>query len=155
MNVTYPRLFVVFAIGLLTLTSCSSNWHLRRAIKKDPSLMLQGDTTVVMDTLMVTTEPARLDSVIMVSELVHDTVFINRDRVKVKLKFDTLMQTVFVDAECPPDTLFVPYEKEVIVIQPQIRQPRWRKRLGVGLGLSLLALILYLATRRFMSRPAE
>jgi hypothetical protein len=71
----------------LSLSSCSAQWHLRKAIKKDPSV-LRKDTVVVTDTIV--TAP-------------RDTITITKDRLKVNIvrSFDTIM----VDAICESDTI--------------------------------------------------
>ena len=43
-----------FLFLALLITSCSAQWHLKRAIKKDPNILKGKDTTIVFDTMIVT-----------------------------------------------------------------------------------------------------
>jgi hypothetical protein len=82
----------------LSLSSCSAQWHLRKAIKKDPSV-LSKDTVVVTDTIV--TAPVSVRDTITLQQ--RDTIIITKDRLKVNIvrSFDTIM----VDAICDSDTI--------------------------------------------------
>lgn len=82
----------------LSLSSCSAQWHLRKAIKKDPSV-LSKDTVVVTDTIV--TAPVSVRDTITLQQ--RDTITITKDRLKVNIvrSFDTIM----VDAICESDTI--------------------------------------------------
>ena len=82
----------------LSLSSCSAQWHLRKAIKKDPSV-LRKDTVVVTDTIV--TAPVSVRDTITLQQ--RDTITITKDRLKVNIvrSFDTIM----VDAICESDTI--------------------------------------------------
>jgi hypothetical protein len=103
----------------LLLTSCSAQWHLKTAIKKDP-LILKKDTVVVVDTLV--TAPVTVRDTVTLSN--RDTVIITKDKLTVKLvkSFDTIA----IEAECASDTIIrtieVPYEKVVYVQQKTLKQ---------------------------------
>ena len=75
------------------LTSCSAHYHLRRAVKKDPSI-LQKDTITVVDT--VVSKPVELKDTVVLRQT--DTVTIEKERLRVKIfrSFDTIK----VDAIC-------------------------------------------------------
>ena len=100
-------------IGLVsTLTSCSAHYHLRKAIKKDPSIM-GVDTITVVDTVVL--KPVELRDTVTLKQ--QDTVIIEKEKLKIKIfrNFDTIR----VDAICEADTIVsvikVPYEKLVYV----------------------------------------
>lgn len=103
----------------LLLTSCSAQWHLKTAIKKDP-LILEKDTVVVVDTLV--TAPVTVRDTVTLSN--RDTVTITKDKLTVKIvrSFDTIA----IEAECASDTIIrtieVPYEKVVYVQQKTLKQ---------------------------------
>lgn len=103
----------------LLLTSCSAQWHLKTAIKKDP-LILEKDTVVVVDTLV--TAPVTVRDTVRLSN--RDTVTITKDKLTVRLvrSFDTIA----IEAECASDTIVrtieVPYEKVVYVQQKTLKQ---------------------------------
>jgi len=82
----------------LSLSSCSAQWHLRKAIRKDPSV-LSKDTVVVTDTIV--TAPVSVRDTITLQQ--RDTITITKDRLKVNIvrSFDTIM----VDAICESDTI--------------------------------------------------
>jgi hypothetical protein len=113
------------------LTSCSAHYHLRRAVKKDPSI-LQKDTITVVDT--VVSKPVELKDTVVLRQT--DTVTIEKERLRVKIfrSFDTIK----VDAICEADTIIsivsVPYEKIVYVE---------REKLGSKITKWLMALAIF------------
>jgi hypothetical protein len=88
----------VALITIAFLSSCSAQWHLKKAIKKDPTL-LQADTIAIVDT--VVTPPVTLTDTVTLRT--QDTLVIQKDKLKVKIvrSFDTIM----VDAICESDTI--------------------------------------------------
>jgi hypothetical protein len=122
----------------LLLTSCSANWHLKRAIKKDPSLLKGGDTVLVHDTQFVTKERVLTDSffttcydtIVMEDSFVYTKV-IRRDnviKVYTKCKSDTIRVTTKIPFSLPPT---VSYKND----------PFW-KSLAIGFGTLLLLIII-------------
>ena len=113
------------------LTSCSAHYHLRRAVKKDPSI-LQKDTITVVDT--VVSKPVELKDTVVLRQT--DTVTIEKERLRVRIvrSFDTIK----VDAICEADTIVsivsVPYEKIVYVE---------REKLGSKITKWLMALAIF------------
>ena len=113
------------------LTSCSAHYHLRRAVKKDPSI-LQKDTITVVDT--VVSKPVELKDTVVLRQT--DTVTIEKERLRIKIfrSFDTIK----VDAICEADTIIsivsVPYEKIVYVE---------REKLGSKITKWLMALAIF------------
>ncbi len=93
---------------LLLLTSCSAQWHLRKAVRKDP-MILQKDTLVVVDT--VVSPPVAITDTVTLRQ--HDTIRLVKDRLKVQLV--KVNDTITIDAICDSDTIIsiveVPYEK--------------------------------------------
>ena len=100
------------------LCGCSADWHLRKAISKDPSILLEG-TTIIHDTVTVVRPEVRVDTLHTWSV---DTITSYVDRVRIRTKVDTVNRTVYVDVVCPADTIRVPYDK--VVIQPQAGRQR-------------------------------
>ena len=88
------------------LTSCGAQYHLKRAIAKDPTIVQ--NQAVKLDTVVITEIKAVRDTFVL--ERV-DTITLQRNGVRVELKrsYDTIM----VDAECLPDTIRI--EKEIFV----------------------------------------
>ena len=125
----------------ILLSSCGANWHLQRAIKKDPSI-LQQKTITVTDT--VVTDPTAVLDTVTISKM--DTVEIvkNNFRVKIMRSYDTLI----IDGGCDADTVV----RTVRVDVPQIvfsesRLQRVQRYTFWGL-LSLLLIALGLLTIR-------
>jgi hypothetical protein len=113
---------------LLLLTSCSAQWHLKKAVQKDP-MILKKDTLVVQDTLVV--PPVVLKDTVTLKQ--HDTITITKDRLRVKIV--KVSDTLIIDAKCDSDTIVrtieVPYEKVVYVEQETFVQKaqKWIVRL--------------------------
>lgn len=82
----------------ILLSSCGAQWHLKKAIQKDPTI-LSKDTVVVTDTIV--TAPVSVRDTITLQQ--RDTITITKDRLKVNIvrSFDTIM----VDAMCESDTI--------------------------------------------------
>jgi hypothetical protein len=125
-------------ISSLLLTSCSANWHLQKAIKKDPSL-IQNRTVVHTDTLVLpekviidTLEVPTLgqwtnwenDSLRIELSLVKDSVS-GRERIVFKTKIKEQVITREVKVECPP-----------VVVAPA----SWHSRLSIW-ALFLIAIV--------------
>lgn len=120
---------------MLLLTSCSAQWHLKRAVQKDP-LILEKDTLVVTDT--VVSPPVAITDTVTLRQ--HDTITVVKDRLKVQLV--KVQDTIIIDAVCDSDTIIttieVPYEKIVYVQQKTLGQKI--QSLVFYFGLVLLAL---------------
>ena len=119
---------------ILLLSSCSAQWHLKKAVQKDP-MILRKDTLVVQDTLVV--PPVVLKDTVTLKQ--HDTIVIEKDRLKVKIV--KVNDTLIIDAKCDSDTIVrtieVPYDKIVYVEKESI----WDKikSLAIYIGLAFLA----------------
>jgi len=93
-------------VGALMLTSCGAQYHLKRAIAKDPAIVQ--NQAVKLDTVVITEIKAVRDTFVLKTV---DTITVTKNAVRVRLKrsYDTIM----VDAECLPDTIRI--EKEIFV----------------------------------------
>jgi hypothetical protein len=104
---------------VLLLTSCSAQWHLKKAVQKDPTI-LEKDTLVVTDTV-VSPPVAITDTVIMKQ---HDTITLVKDRLRVNIV--KVNDTITIDAICDSDTIIsiveIPYEKIIYVEQESLLQ---------------------------------
>ena len=89
----YTPLFVI-----LILSGCSAEWHLSKAVNKNPQL-LKSMTIAVTDT--VVTEPIAVRDTVTISQV--DTIEIVKDRFRVKImrSYDTLI----IDGGCDADTV--------------------------------------------------
>ena len=129
--------WVVKLILLSSLMSCSAQWHLKKAVQKDP-LILEKDTLVVTDT--VVSPPVAITDTVTLKQ--HDTIVIQKDRLKVQLV--KVNDTITINAECASDTIVttieVPYEKIVYVEQKTLLQKI--QGLAFYFFLALLGLII-------------
>jgi hypothetical protein len=125
---------------VLLLTSCSAQYHLKRAIKKDPSI-LEKDTVTVVDTIV--TAPVNIKDTVTLLE--KDTLVITKE--KLKLKIVRSFDTISVQAECASDTIIntirVPYEKVVYVQERTLKE-----KLQIWGFYLMIGLFVYLAVRR-------
>ena len=100
--------WLVKLIIISFLTSCSAQWHLKKAVQKDPTI-IEKDTLVVVDT--VVSPPVAITDTVTLKQ--HDTITLVKDRLKVQLV--KVNDTVTIDAVCDSDTIIsiveVPYEK--------------------------------------------
>ena len=104
---------------LLLLTSCSAQWHLKKAVQKDPAI-LEKDTLVVTTT--VVSPPVAITDTVTLKQ--HDTITLVKDRLRVKIV--KVNDTITIDAICDSDTIIsiveVPYEKIIYVEQESLLQ---------------------------------
>ena len=101
------------------LSSCSADWHLRKAIAKDPTILLDGRVIEYhTDTILVAIPELQVDTVHRWSV---DTVTTYVDKVKIRTKVDTVNRYVYVDVLCPADTVYVEHTTERTVLNPRVR----------------------------------
>jgi len=104
--------WVVKLTLLVLLTSCSAQWHLKRAVRLDPSI-LEKDTLVVTNT--VVTPPVAITDTVTLKQ--HDTITLVKDRLKVEIV--KVNDTITINAQCDSDTIVqtieVPYDKIIYV----------------------------------------
>jgi len=125
----------------LLLSGCGAQWHLKRAIAKDPTIAQ--DTVLRIDTTIIT-ESIELRDTITLLKL--DTITIERDGVVVHIerRFDTLL----VDVECPPDTVRVFKEVPLVQYVPEKKE----RNLGIG---AIIGFILALALMRIVKQAMK
>lgn len=88
----------ILPLCILILSGCSAEWHLTRAIKKNPDLLKEKVVTVT-DTVVV--PPVELRDTVRLKEI--DTVTLVKDKFYVRIvrSYDTLM----IDGGCDADTI--------------------------------------------------
>ncbi len=102
-------LFLIM-MTMYLLQSCSAGWHLRKAISKDPNILMQRDT--VVETEVVVQEKTVTEKLIV--NQIDTVILTSPDGVKVRL--ERIYDTVMVDVVCPPETVMV----ETIVELPPV-----------------------------------
>lgn len=91
---------------LVLLSGCSADWHLRRAIKADPTILLQPKAITLIDT--VVTQEVRHDTLLLP---VHDTLTIQKERLRIQIK--RVNDTIRITGECLTDTIIITKEIEL------------------------------------------
>ena len=127
---------------ILLLSSCSAQWHLKRAVQKDP-MILKKDTLVVQDTFVV--PPVVLKDTVTLKQ--HDTITITKDRLRVKIV--KVNDTLIIDAKCDSDTIVrtieVPYDKIVYVEKESV----WDKIKSLAIYMGLAFLLFKIIMKQF------
>ena len=127
---------------ILLLSSCSAQWHLRKAVQKDP-MILKKDTLVVQDTFVV--PPVVLKDTVTLKQ--HDTITITKDRLRVKIV--KVNDTLIIDAKCDSDTIVrtieVPYDKIVYVEKESV----WDKIKNLAIYMALAFLVFKIIMKQF------
>jgi hypothetical protein len=123
---------------ILILSGCSAEWHLSKAVKKDPTI-LKTKTMIVTDT--VVTDPIVVKDTVTISQV--DTVEIVKDKFRVKImrSYDTLI----IDGGCDSDTIVRTVRIDVPVVEYIEKNPFWSSvhryafwTLIIGIALSIL-----------------
>ena len=126
----------------MSLTSCSAQWHLKKAVHKDPTI-LEKDTLVVTNTV-VSPPVAITDTVIMKQ---HDTITLVKDRLRVSIV--KVNDTITIDAICDSDTIIsiveVPYDKVVYVEKESL----WDKIKNLAIYMGLAFLVFKIIMKQF------
>jgi len=127
---------------ILLLSSCSAQWHLKKAVQKDP-MILKKDTLVVQDTFVV--PPVVLKDTVTLKQ--HDTIIITKDRLRVKIV--KVNDTLIIDAKCDSDTIVrtieVPYDKIVYVEKESV----WDKIKSLAIYMGLAFLLFKIIMKQF------
>jgi len=129
--------WLVKLILLSSLMSCSAQWHLKKAVQKDP-LILVKDTLVVTNT--VVSPPVAITDTVTLKQ--HDTITLVKERLKVEII--KVNDTITISAECASDTIVttieVPYEKIIYVKEKTL----WERIQGLVLLFALAAVVVKL-----------
>ena len=125
-----------FIILAIILSSCSAQWHLRKAITKDPSII---DTVKVVTIDTVWMEVKKIDTVFKFN---FDTVFFVKDSVKVKFFYQNRDSLVYLDVDCPDCPSIKTTEKKTTIIEVESKAKRitWII-LGIAVGIGIFLII--------------
>ncbi len=132
-------------IGMLfAISGCSAQWHLNKAVKKDPSLV-QKEVVSVVDTVIV--PGVEVHDTLVFSDI--DTVEIVKDNFHVKLV--RVRDSIFIDGGCKTDTLIrtvsVPIEKVVYK-----GKDTWFDKVKLGSFYVIVVIILAALVRKMVKR---
>jgi hypothetical protein len=110
---------ILLIIASIVLTSCSAEWHLKRAIKKDPSI-LKPITIVVLDTIIIRDSIIGIDTFVMME---IDTMVIEKEGIKTQII--RYKNRFIVKQEIKSDTIFRSKEIRVPQIIYQKASPKY------------------------------
>lgn len=127
--------YIKYILALVLLYSCSAQWHLDRAKKKDPSLFKPVDTVFVKDTVIYTQSYVHEDSFFYT---MYDTLRYEDTLVKIKLVVKN--RTVYMKAEVKPDTLEIRTHTRVQYDRVTVNKKSY---LYIGILVVLLCLSIY------------
>jgi hypothetical protein len=105
-------------LAIILLSSCSAQYHMRTALRKDPSILV-ADTVVRYDTIIV-----QVDKVDTVFKYNFDTVEYWQDKVHIKYHYSHEDSIVYIEADCPDNEIIVEEKTitETITIKPTVWQ---------------------------------
>ena len=131
---------ILIIITILIFASCSPQKRLHRLVTKHPELS-RIDTIKIQDTILV---PGVKTDTVFRSSLLHDTVTISKEKLKIRLI--EINDTIYLDAVVEPDTVII--TKEILVDRIVHVEPEkwWLKYWWVWV---LLGLIILLIVMRF------
>src|SRR5690606_1922371 len=129
-----------YLLILFILSSCSAQWHIQKAIKKDPSV-LKVDTLTVIDTVTITTPQVTTDTIFKLSS---DTVTIQKDRLTIKHYYQS--DSIYIWGDCASDTIIQYKEIKVPFAQVVYKEkfiPNW-------VWFVLVVVVLILIIRKYL-----
>lgn len=134
----------IFIVIVMLLSSCSADWHLRKAISKDPTILIQPKAITLIDT--ITVSEIRRDTLLLPS---IDTLTIEKERLRIQIK--RVNDTIRITGECLTDTIIVTKEIELPAqIVYKEKENFWQKVLNrVFPILMVFAIGRYLLNRYF------
>lgn len=152
---------IALIIVMVLLCGCSANWHLKRAVKKDPRIVRDAVVVTHYDTVTVVTEGARADTVFRYEPAARDTFVLETTKFRTQVIHDTVYKEMQIDTECFPDTVQTIIEVPVTVYDIDYKDMKWYERIFVKFGkwaviilLILLVLrILRFAIRKYLQGP--
>ena len=137
----------LWLVGIaLAFQSCGAQWHLKRAIAKDPDIL--ADTIIKIDTTIVTESIRAVDTLIVTDTIVRESV-----REGVRIRVQRIHDTIRVDVVCPPDTIRmikeVPVER--VIYKEKAKGPSIWDQISKVLYL-ILAVVIASAVGRLIRR---
>jgi len=131
----------IITVALL-LQSCGAQWHLKRAIAKDPTIVQE--RTEKLDTVVITKEKLIRDTIVLKR---IDTTTIERNSVRIKIR--RIHDTIQVQAECLSDTIRIVKEIKV----PKIVYKEKKTTFGLVKLIIILVILLILVNLARAFKP--
>lgn len=127
----------LICLSVLLLSGCSAEWHLKKAIQKNPSMLKPTVVTIwdtivtppiyVVDTVSI---PSEGDSSVIDNDTVQVIITKFQDKFVVKTRVKEIPYPVSVQAECPPQ-----------VVQPEGTGSKIKDFLLIFLSLALAVMM--------------
>ncbi len=124
---------------ILLICSCSPQTRFNKLIDKHPYL-LTTDTVVIHDTVTVVAPKTSIDTIVEFIEL-HDTVFLEKDQLKVKVYIDR-EKKVYIKGKCDTVVLSKIVERKIPVKYYE-KKPFYIKVLNYAVVILLTLLLVY------------
>ncbi len=134
--------FIYIAVISL-LMSCTPQRRFTRLIEKHPHL-LTTDTLYVHDTVEVTVPEVSVDTIVEMHEL-HDTIFLEKEQLKVKVYIDR-EKKVYIEGRCDTVTVQEIIERK-IPIKYYEKTPTWKRIINWFILVIVIIAILYISFR--------
>lgn len=134
--------FIYIAVISL-LMSCTPQRRFTRLIEKHPHL-LTTDTLYVHDTIEVIVPEISVDTIVEMHEL-HDTVFLEKEQLKVKVYIDR-EKKVYIEGKCDTVTVKEVIERKIPVKYYE-KTPTWKRVLNWFILIIVIIAILYISFR--------
>jgi len=131
----------IITVALL-LQSCGAQWHLKRAIAKDPTIVQE--RTEILDTIVITQEKLVRDTIVLKR---IDTTAIERNGVRIEIR--RIHDTIQVQAECLSDTIRIVKEIKV----PKIVYKEKKTTFGLVKLIIILVILLILVNLARAFKP--
>jgi len=129
---------ILISFLVLTLCGCSASWHVKRAMRLDPSLFTTKIDTV-RDTIFI--EITKVDTLFSYE---YDTVEMYLDSVYVKYHYDTLEKKVFIEVDCPDSEIIT---ETITKVETIVIKPSFWETIRYGVYALLIAVSLYTGYR--------
>jgi hypothetical protein len=128
------------------LVGCSSDWHIKRAIRKDPTILSKAIVRYHTDTLVTIFDGAKGDTVFLWKDREPDTLIFERPEFRTVVIRDTLWKRIWVETECFPDTIVQTVTVTEYLMQPVIDEMNWwersMKKVGNYIFVTFLLIVL-------------
>jgi hypothetical protein len=127
---------LVLIISAAILSGCNADWHLRKAIAKDPSILLEGrvieyqtDTIEVVvppldTTITIVIKPDTLSATIEFQKFLNEGLTIENERQKTTAKFNPKTNTIDLESIVKEDSV----SKDITIPKRTIKKPHTTPR---------------------------
>lgn len=133
-------IWIAFAFAF---ASCSPQKRINRIVKNHPELIFH-DTIHFKDSVTITTQRVKTDTLLLMSSMTHDTTIITKENLTIKTIYNTHTDSLYIFGQCDTITKtayierMIPVEK-VKVVEGQSSKFLW----GVITALGIVMLFMF------------